>query len=119
MNENLGKIFLQRMVHYVMIAIMSEIWGCRMKNLSLLVWFAQLGVSVAVPLGGSIWLSVWLHQQFQLGAWIIVLGVLIGLYGAFDGLRTSIQAMERLADQPDNKKQRKEQDGRKQKDRNS
>lgn len=92
-----------------------------MKNVSLLVWFAQLGISVAVPLGGAIWLSVWLHQKFQLGVWVIILGVVIGLYGAIDGLRTSLKAMERLAEQPEKKieDQRKEQNGRKQEDRNS
>lgn len=90
-----------------------------MKNLSLLVWFSQLGISVAVPLGGCIWLSVWLYQRFQLGGWVIVLGVLIGLYGAIDGLRSSLKTMEKLAEQADNKKQRKEQDGREQKNRDS
>ena len=92
-----------------------------MRNLSLLVWFTQLGISVAVPLGGAIWLSVWLHQKFQVGVWVIILGVLIGLYGAIDGLRTSLKAMERLAEQAKGKNSdhRKEQDERIQKDRNS
>lgn len=90
-----------------------------MKNISLLMWFSQLGISVAVPLGGAVWLSVWLYQRFQLGAWVIVVGVIIGLYGAIDGLRTSLKTMNRLAQQSDNKNQRKEQDGREQKDRNS
>lgn len=89
-----------------------------MKNLSLLVWFTQLGISVAVPLGGCIWLSVWLHQRFQLGIWIIILGSAVGLYGAINGLRTSIKTMEQMADQK-KQEQRKEQDGREQKDRNS
>lgn len=92
-----------------------------MKNLSLLIWFTQLGISVAVPLGGAIWLSVWLHQKFHLGVWVIVLGTFIGLYGAIDGLRTSIKAMAHLANQPDDQKQnqRKEQNGRDKKDCNS
>ena len=92
-----------------------------MKNLSLLVWFTQLGISVAVPLGGAVWLSVWLHQKFRLGVWVIILGTLIGLYCAIDGLRTSIKAMASLANQSTDKNQdqRKEQDGRDKKDRNS
>ena len=90
-----------------------------MKNLSLLMWFSQLGISVAVPLGGAIWLSVWLYQRFQLGVWVIVIGAIIGIYGAIDGLRTSLKTMNRLADQSDNNNQRKEQDGREQKDCNS
>lgn len=89
-----------------------------MKNVSLLVWFAQLGISVVVPLGGSIWLSVWLYQKFQLGIWVILVGVLVGLYGAVDGLRGSIKAMEQLADQPKDSR-RKQNNGAEQKNRNS
>ena len=70
-----------------------------MKNLSLLVWFSQLAISVAVPLGGAVWLSVWLYDRYQLGTWVIVLGVVLGLWWAIDGLRTSLKAMERLARQ--------------------
>ena len=68
-----------------------------MKNLSLLVWFTQLAVSVAVPLGGAVWLSVWLYNKYQLGTWVIILGVVLGLWWAIDGLRISLKAMERLA----------------------
>ena len=32
-----------------------------MKNISLLLWLTQLGLSVAVPLGGFILLGLWLH----------------------------------------------------------
>lgn len=79
-----------------------------MKNLSLLVWFTQLAVSVAVPLGGAVWLSVWLYNKYQLGAWVIILGVVLGLWWAIDGLRTSLKAMERLAksDAEENEDQR-------------
>lgn len=92
-----------------------------MKNISLFVWFSQLAISVVAPLGGAIWLSVWLYQKYELGIWVIVVGAIVGFYGAIDGLRTSLKAMERLAEQPKDKKsdQRKEQDEREQKDCNS
>lgn len=92
-----------------------------MKNISLFVWFSQLAISVIAPLGGAIWLSVWLYQKYELGIWVIVVGAIVGFYGAIDGLRTSLKAMERLAEQPKDKKsdQRKEQDEREQKDCNS
>ena len=79
-----------------------------MKNLSLLVWFTQLAVSVAVPLGGAVWLCVWLYNKYQLGVWVIIFGVALGLYLAVDGLRTSLKAMEQLAkrDAEENKDQR-------------
>ena len=68
-----------------------------MKNLNLLVWLTQLGLSVAVPLGGFVLLAVWLRQQFGWGVWVIAAGVIIGLVCAVDGLRTSLKAMEHMA----------------------
>lgn len=69
-----------------------------MKNLSMLIWLTQLGLSVSVPLAGFVWLAVWLRQQFDLGAWVIVVGVVLGIVGAIDGLRVSLKAMDRLAE---------------------
>lgn len=68
-----------------------------MKNISLLVWLTQLGLSVAVPLAGFVLLGVWLHERFSWGTWIIVVCTVVGLICAADGLRTSLKAMERLA----------------------
>lgn len=68
-----------------------------MKNLNLLIWLMQLGLSVALPLGGFILLAVWLQQRFDWGAWVIVAGLVLGIAGAVDGLRTSLKAMEYMA----------------------
>lgn len=68
-----------------------------MKNLSLLVWLTQLGMSVALPLAGFVWLAVWLRQRFDLGVWVIIVGVVVGMICAVDGLRSSLKAMERLS----------------------
>ena len=68
-----------------------------MKNVNLLIWLVQLGLSVAVPLGGFIWLGVWLRQRFDLGVWVILAGVFVGVVCAIDGLRSSLKAMERMA----------------------
>ena len=68
-----------------------------MKNLTLLVWLTQLGMSTAVPLGGFVLLAVWLRQRFEWGAWVIVTGVALGLICAVQGLRSSLKAMEQLA----------------------
>lgn len=67
-----------------------------MRNLSLLVWLTQLGLSVALPLGGFVLLAVWLHQRFDWGVWVIVVGVVLGVICAVDGLRASLMAMKRL-----------------------
>lgn len=68
-----------------------------MKNISLLVWLTQLGLSVAVPLAGFVFLGVWLHRRFSWGIWVVVVGSVIGLLCAADGLRSSLKAMDRLA----------------------
>lgn len=68
-----------------------------MKNLNMLIWLTQLGISVAAPLGGFIWLAVWLRQQFQLGVWVVLAGAFVGIVCAVDGLRVSLKAMERMS----------------------
>ena len=68
-----------------------------MKNVNLLIWLTQLGISVAAPLGGFIWLGIWLRQRFQLGIWVVLAGILVGIVCAVDGMRVSLKAMERMA----------------------
>jgi len=68
-----------------------------MKNANLLIWLTQLGISVAAPLGGFIWLAVFLRQRFDLGVWVVLAGVFVGIVCAIDGLRVSLRAMERMA----------------------
>ena len=68
-----------------------------MKNVNLLIWLTQLGISVAAPLGGFIWLGIWLRQRFQLGIWVVLAGIHVGDVCAVDGMRVSLKAMERMA----------------------
>ena len=68
-----------------------------MKNINLLIWLTQLGISVAVPLGGFIWLGIWLRQRFDLGVWVVLTGIFVGLVCAIDGMRMSLKAMERMS----------------------
>lgn len=68
-----------------------------MKNLSLLVWMTQLGLSVAIPLAGFILLGVWLNQQWGWGSWTIWVGVVLGMLCAIQGFRNSLKTMERMA----------------------
>ena len=68
-----------------------------MKNVNLLIWLAQLGISVAAPLGRFIWLGVWLRQRFELGVWVVLVGVFVGIICAVDGMRVSLKAMERMS----------------------
>ena len=68
-----------------------------MKNISLIVWLTQLGFSIACPLAGFILLAVWLRSRFDLGIWVLIVGIILGIIGAIDGLRSSLKAMERLS----------------------
>ena len=73
-----------------------------MKNITMIIWLMQLGFSIAVPPAGFIMLAVWLRDHFGLGQWVLWLGILFGVTGAIDGLRSSLKAMERLSrDDPD------------------
>ena len=67
-----------------------------MKDVHLLIWLTQLGISVAVPLGGFIWLGIWLRQRFDLGVWVVLAGIFVGIVCAIDGLRSSLKALERM-----------------------
>ena len=42
-------------------------------------------------------LALWLRQSFGWGDWVIIVGVLLGVVCAVDGLRTSLKAMERMS----------------------
>ena len=68
-----------------------------MKNLSLLVWLSQLGLSVAAPLVGFILVGVWLYNRFDLGAWIILVGVVVGTICAVTGFRNALKTIDKMA----------------------
>ncbi len=69
---------------------------CGVKELTLLTWLTQLGLSVALPLTGFIFLALWLRSQFGLGDWVLWAGVVLGLVSALDGLRQSLKLLIRL-----------------------
>ena len=75
-----------------------------MKNLNLLTWIVQLGLSVAAPLAGFVLLAVWLHSQYNWGKWVIFVGLALGISGAISGLRSSLKIMEQMAKDKKEKK---------------
>ena len=68
-----------------------------MKQLSLLIWITQLGLSVVMPLVGFTLLGVWLHGEYAWGNWVIFAGVAVGIISAVSGFRVSLKTMQRLA----------------------
>ena len=70
-----------------------------MKDLSLLVWLTQLGLSVALPPAAFIFLAVWLNRSFGWGQWVIWVGIAVGFICAIQGFRDSMKAMELMSGQ--------------------
>lgn len=68
-----------------------------MKDLGLIVWLTQLGMSVALPMAGFLLLAVWLHNSHGWGQWVIYVGICLGLVSAIGGLRSSLKAMDALS----------------------
>ncbi len=68
-----------------------------MKDLRLLVWLTQLGLSTAVPLALFILLGVWLCNGLGWGQWTIWCGLCLGIASAINGFRDSLRAMELMS----------------------
>lgn len=68
-----------------------------MKDLTLLVWLTQLGLSVALPLAGFVLLAFWLHKSCGWGTWVVWAGLVLGLISAVSGFRSSLQAMKMMS----------------------
>ena len=68
-----------------------------MKNLQLLTWLTQLGLSTAIPLAGFVLLAVWLKNRFGLGNWVLFAGIGLGVFSAIDGFYKSLKALENLS----------------------
>ena len=71
--------------------------GIAMKDMTLLTWLTQLGLSVALPPVVFILLAVWLRNSYGWGQWVIWVGIVLGFYSAVQGFRSSLKAMSRLS----------------------
>lgn len=68
-----------------------------MKELSLLVWLTQFGISVVAPLAGFILLALWLRDSCGWGQWVLWVGIVLGVICAVDGFLSSIKLLSRLS----------------------
>lgn len=69
-----------------------------MKNLNLLIWLTQLGLSTALPPAAFCILGVLLHRHRGWGIWTVWAGIVLGLICAVRGFRHSLKLMERMAE---------------------
>lgn len=76
-----------------------------MKNLNLLIWLTQLGLSTVLPLATFTILAIYLRDRFGWGDWVIWVGVVLGVICAIDGFRDSLKAMVRMAKNGEEKEQ--------------
>lgn len=68
-----------------------------MKNVSMLVWLTQLGLSVAAPPVCFVLLALWLRNRWGWGGWVLWVGIILGIYCAVTGFASSLRAMERMS----------------------
>lgn len=68
-----------------------------MKDLRMLIWLTQLGLSIAVPLGGFIFLGIWLHNSLGWGVWTIFAGLALGIISAVRGFLDSLKLMGQMS----------------------
>ena len=68
-----------------------------MKNVSMLVWLTQLGLSVAVPPVLFVLLALWLRDSCGWGGWVLWAGIVLGIYCAVTGFLSSLRTMERMS----------------------
>ena len=87
-----------------------------MKGLNMLVWLMQLGLSVVMPPVGFTWLALYLRERFDLGLWVLFVGLAIGFISAVDGFRYSLKAME-MMDKRNQRSQKKASESRERKGR--
>lgn len=68
-----------------------------MKDLQLLTWLTQLGLSTAVPLAGFVLLGVWLRNRYGWGNWVLFAGIGLGLLFAIDGFVRSLKLLDNMS----------------------
>ena len=67
-----------------------------MKDVKLMVWLSQLGLSTLLPPAACILLSVWLQKQLLWGDWVIVLGAVIGIVAGARGFFSILKTAQSL-----------------------
>ena len=70
--------------------------GYAMKEMNLLVWLTQLGLSLVIPLGSFIFLGFWLHHSIGWGRWVLILGIALGILTGVRSLWDALKIMTKM-----------------------
>lgn len=62
------------------------------KNLPLV---TQFGFMLVTPLVLSLWAGLFLQRRFNLGSWVMLVAILIGLLGMFSGFLNFVRYVEK------------------------
>lgn len=72
----------------------NRIWAEIFKNITFL---TQVGLSVSLPMVFCIWGSVWLSERYNLGGWVILLGIALGIGSGAANLWKFLKYVERVS----------------------
>lgn len=67
------------------------------KLLQNLTYLTQVGLTIAIPLILCIFGASWLQQKFDLGGWVVLVGIILGIGGAVSSLAEFIKMGNRQA----------------------
>lgn len=66
------------------------------SSLRALSFFTQAGLSFCLPLVLCIWGASVLKTRFDLGDWVLLVGIFLGLYSGFSGFIGIIRSMDEM-----------------------
>lgn len=82
----------------------EENQGHTMKELKLLLWVTQFGLSILVPPCFLLWVAVALRSRYGLGMWIIAVLGILGLMTSFSTAKANLRAMRKDAEEAGSQK---------------
>ena len=66
------------------------------SSLRALSFFTQAGLSFCIPLVLCIWGASALQNRFDLGGWVLIVGIFLGLYSGVSGFLGIIRFMDEM-----------------------